>query len=133
MRTETEATLREIVPLLQVSDMHESLTYYQEALGFSVDFVWPDQETPKWARVSRQGVRFMLTIDLGTSDKAFIAEKGNGVVFYILADDIQALYEELQSRGALIVQDLIRYGDRWQFSVADINGYALAFSEPFVL
>ena len=85
----------------------------------------------KWAQVSRGDVSFMLTIDLGTSSTAFIAEKGNGVVFYVLVQDVEALLEELTERGATIVQGLHDFGGRRQFSVADINGYVLAFSQGF--
>lgn len=122
---------RGVVPLLQVGNMAESLEYYASALGFAVHETWPAAETPRWARVSRDGVSFILTMDLGTSDRPFIAEKGNGVVFYILCSDIPALYDELTARGAIIVQEPITFGERQQFTVADVNGYVLTFSEPF--
>lgn len=81
--------------------------------------------------VSRPQVRFMFTIDLGTSTRPFIAERGNGVVFYVFTDDVEALYAECVERGALVVQDVVEFGGRKQFSVADLNGYVIAFSEPF--
>ncbi|HHX65233.1 MAG TPA: hypothetical protein GX702_10135, partial [Chloroflexi bacterium] len=65
------------------------------------------------------------------SSLPFIAEKGNGVVFYVLTDAIESLYDDLTARGAIIVQDLVELGGRRQFSVADPSGYVLAFSEPF--
>jgi len=120
-----------VVPLLQVGNMAESLEYYITALGFAVHETWPAAETPRWARVSRGEVSFILTMDLGTSDRPFIAEKGNGVVFYILCGDIPALYDELSASGAIIVQEPITFGERRQFTVADVNGYVLTFSEPF--
>jgi uncharacterized glyoxalase superfamily protein PhnB len=123
--------MREIVPLLQVGDMETSLEYYLTVLGFAVDFVWPEVGEARWAGLSRDGVHFMLTIDLGTSSLPFIAEKGNGVVFYVVTKDIQAVYDELAPRGAIVVQEIIDMGGRRQFSVADPNGYVLAFSEPF--
>lgn len=123
--------LSEIVPLLQVGDMPETLEYFQERLGFSLDYVWPSEGPAKWAGVSRGGIHFMLTIDLGTSTRRFIAEKGNGVVFYIIADDIEALYAELLEREAIVAQDLVDFGGRKQFSVAESNGYVIAFTEPF--
>lgn len=119
-----------IVPLLQVGNMTDTLSYYRDCLGFSADLIWPEKD-PKWARVSRGEISFMLTIDLGTSSGFFIAEKGNGVVFYIVMEDVTAIYEELAARGAIIVQDIQDFGGRKQFSVADLNGYVLAFSEEF--
>ena len=125
------ASMRGVVPLLQVGTMQESLTYYEKVLGFNVDFVWPSEGSIKWAGVSRDDVMFMLTIDLGTSNTRFIAEKGNGVVFYIIVEDVEGLYQEMRDHGALIAQDLHTFGERQQFSVADLNGYIIAFSQAF--
>jgi predicted enzyme related to lactoylglutathione lyase len=124
-------TLRGVAPLMQVGDMGESLDYYREVLGFHLDFAWPDEGSPKWAKISRSEVQFMLTVDLGTSSGRFIAEKGNGVVFYIITREIEALYAEIEAKDALLVQDLMEFGGRRQFSIADPNGYVLTFSEPF--
>jgi len=120
-----------IIPLLQVGDLIESLQFYRDVLGFRADFYWPNAENPKWVKISRPDVQFMLTIDLGTSSGRFIAEKGNGVVFYATTEDVQQLYLELDDRGALIVQEIRDFGGRKQFSIADPNGYVIAFSEPF--
>jgi uncharacterized glyoxalase superfamily protein PhnB len=119
-----------IVPLLQVGNMADTITYYRDCLGFAVDFLWPEGD-PKWAQMSRGDISFLLTIDLGTSSGLFIAEKGNGVVFHIMMDDVSAIYEELTASGAIIVQELQDFGGRKQFSVADTNGYVLAFSQEF--
>jgi len=124
--------LKRTVPLLQVDSMSETLTYYLDALGFSTDFIWPAEGPAKWAMASRDDVSFMFTIDLGTSSSRFIAEKGNGVVLYITVDDVQVLYSELVERGAIIVQEVHEFGGRKQFSVADVNGYVIAFSQEFV-
>lgn len=129
MRNENRVRLKRIVPLLQVASMADTIAYYQEALGFSLDFVWPSDGAPKWARVSRDGVSFELTIDLGTSSAQFIAERGNGVVFYVIAEKVASLYEELLAHEATIVQELRDFGTRKQFSVADRNGYVIAFAQ----
>ncbi len=123
--------LSQVVPLLQVANMERSLEYYREALGFKVEGIWPADPPARWAHLSRDAIRFILSIDLGTSDREFIAEKGNGVVLYLVTDQLDALYAEFTERGAIVVQDLIDYGGRRQFSVGDADGYLLAFSEPF--
>ncbi|MBC7234638.1 MAG: VOC family protein [Chloroflexi bacterium] len=121
-----------VIPLLQVRDVGEAIRYYQEVFGFTASFTWPNEEKPRWAMVSRDLVHIMLTVDLGTSTGEFIAEKGNGVVLYVIVQDVAALYDELVKREAIIVQELAEFGGRKQFSVADLNGYILAFSDPFV-
>lgn len=120
---------KHVVPMLQVNDVNETIAYYQEALGFALETVWPDTSAPRYATVSRGDITFVFTTDLGTSEGSFIAEKGNGVVLCLLVDDIDAVYSELAARGAIIVQDLVEFAGRRQFSVGDINGYVLAISE----
>jgi len=127
----SQERLKRIVPLLQVGSVGDTLAYYQQVLGFARDFVWPSDGDPKWAQVSRGGISFMFTVDLGASSSPFIAEKGNGVVFYVMVDDVEAVYAELVERGAIIVQDLHEFGERKQFSIADPNGYVIAFSQEF--
>jgi catechol 2,3-dioxygenase-like lactoylglutathione lyase family enzyme len=105
--TEAAPRLSGVTPLIQVRDLPESLAYYESVLGFHIDFCWPDEASPRWAMVTRADVHFMLTIDLGTSSGEFIAEKGNGVVFYITTDAIEELYAELEAKEALIVQDMM--------------------------
>ncbi|MBN1401076.1 MAG: VOC family protein [Anaerolineae bacterium] len=129
---ESTPQLSGVTPLIQVRDLPESLAYYETILGFAIDFCWPEEGPPRWAMISRGDVHFMLTIDLGTSSGEFIAEKGNGVVFYITTNQIEALYAELDAKGALIVQDMMTFGERRQFSISDLNGYVITFSEPFV-
>jgi uncharacterized glyoxalase superfamily protein PhnB len=128
---DTTGNMRGVVPMLQVGNMAESLDYFLQVLGFALHETWPEGEAPRWARVSRDAVSFILTMDLGTSDRAYIAEKGNGVVFYVPCDDLRTLYAEMDERGALIVQEPVSFGDREQFSVADVNGYVLTFTSPF--
>jgi uncharacterized glyoxalase superfamily protein PhnB len=129
--TESKRAWRGVVPLLQVGSIEETLTYYEEVLGFSVDFVWPQEGPAKWAAASHGDVTFMFTMDLGESTRPFLAEKGNGAVFYIVIEDVETLYDELCEHGAIIVQDMHQFGERKQFSIGDLNGYILAFSEPF--
>ncbi len=126
------ADWRQIIPLLQVSNLAETLGYYRDVLGFGIVSLWPTEGPPKWAHVTRGAAHLLLTFDLGTSDRPFIAEKGNGVVLYVVVDDIEATYRELEERGAIIVQDMVEFGGRRQFSIGELNGYILAFTEAFI-
>jgi len=49
----------------------------------------------------------------------------------VVVDDIEAAYTEMEARGAIVVQELADFGGRRQFSVGELNGYILAFTEDF--
>jgi uncharacterized glyoxalase superfamily protein PhnB len=123
--------MNKIVPLLQVSSISDTMGYYREVLGFALDFRWPEEGEPRWVGMSRGDITMMFTIDLGTSSAPFIAEKGNGVVLYVLVEEVEPLFAELVTNGAIVVQEVHDFGGRRQFSIADPNGYILAFSEAF--
>jgi len=125
--SESSVEWQQIMPLLQVGNLLESLKYYTQVLGFAVISLWPDEREPKWAHLARGKTRVMLTFDLGTSDRQFIAEKGNGVVLYVVVEDVYAAYRELEEKGAIIVQELAEFGGQPQFSITEPNGYVLAF------
>lgn len=126
-----ETEMRKIVPLLQVASITDTMGYYQDVLGFTVEFRWPEEGEPKWVGMSRGDIAVMFTIDLGTSSAPFIAEKGNGIVLYVLVNEVEPLYDEVVARGAIVVQEVHDFGGRRQFSIADPNGYVIAFSEGF--
>ena len=48
-------------------------------------------------------------------------EFGEQVVFYIITDQIESLYADLEEKGALIVQDMMTFGGRRQFSISDLK------------
>jgi catechol 2,3-dioxygenase-like lactoylglutathione lyase family enzyme len=119
-----------INPFFIVADLRASISYYQERLGFQLDFQGP-RDDPYYGRVSRDGIGIML--------KAILPEvppRPNhtrhawarwDAFVYCLDPDV--LFEELEARGASFVKEL-SYIDEglWGFEVADGDGYVLAFA-----
>lgn len=126
-KKEETATLTGIAPQFVVADVVTTAEYYRDVLGFKIFGYWLDP--PVYAIVKRDEAE----IHFGKQDsepKANSAFRECAIDAYIRTADIDALYEELKSSGAEIIEELTEraYASR-EFVVRDCNGYTLAFGD----
>jgi len=120
------AHLQAIAPQLLVDDLDAAIAYYRDRLGFAVDFVYDSF----YAGVSRGGVLIHLKHAPKTvSDRAHRKEHEH-LDAYVAVAGVEALYQELQSRGGAGHQaPRPRPWGHADFYVEDPDGYILCFSE----
>ncbi len=107
-----------------VSNMQQSLDYYRDILGFEVTFSWGD---PVSYSVLKRDEN--IQIHLVLSEHSVMVNKHHNSL-YVFSYDIDALYAELQSKGAKIIQAIgdRDYGMR-DFDVEDPDGHIIAFGQ----
>jgi predicted enzyme related to lactoylglutathione lyase len=123
------ATLTGISPVLLVADLDRSVAYYRDQLGFRCEVYG---EPPNFATADREGATLLLAL----------AEDGSRLVphwqivdkmwnVYIRTDDADAIYAEVQKRGAGIDYTIYDapHGFR-EFGVQDPDGHDIAFGQP---
>lgn len=121
-------------PVLGVRRVRQAAEYYRDVLGFSLDPVdgvfQPTADEPDgvYAIVKRAGVWIHFQIRRGEFPPRVRQAMERDVYLYV--EDLDALYAELQQRGAVILQPprLAPYGLR-EIVVEDLNGYRLEFGE----
>jgi uncharacterized glyoxalase superfamily protein PhnB len=103
-----------------VTDVTNSLAYYRDVLGFHVEFTYG--EPMFYVGIERGGVIIHLQAAADTE-----RQSGQGAV-YIFVRGVDALYEELRSRGARVLGEPTDhpYGMR-EFAINDLDGNQLAF------
>lgn len=104
-------------PILTVHDLEASKHYYEDKLGFDVD--WDHGDPPDFASVSRgAAILFMCEGCQGTP----------GSWTMIFAEDVDALHEELDDAGAKIRMPpkTMPWGIR-ELHVSDLDGNVLRF------
>lgn len=121
-------------PVLGVRHVRQAAEYYRDVLGFNLDpeegVFQPTEDEPAgvYAIVKRGGVwiHFQIRRDNFPERKRNSLERD----VYVYVDDLNALYSDLQRRGAVIKQPprVAPYGLR-EIVVEDLNGYRLAFGE----
>ena len=114
------ATLSRIAPEIPVTNLQESIEFYQHRLGFQVAAVMPDHE---YAIVERDAIAIHLFADGGGSHAR--------VAMHIFTQELDQLHEEFQRRGAQVTQGITRrpWGNR-DFRLKDDSGNELKFTEP---
>ena len=125
--------LKQLIPMLNVSDIDASLAFYHDALGFEVVSDPVAVREWRWATIRSGSTELMLSQTengpgLEQCDDPH-ADTSWPTIFYFYPDDVERLYAEVIAAGfeptALI--DTI-YGMR-EFSLRDPDGHLLSFGQ----
>ena len=123
-----KAKCKSICPHFVVPDVVSSAEYYRDVLGFKILSYFLDP--PVFAVVARDDV----VIHFGKSDNGALpspnaTRRSIGVDAYIWVNDLDALYAELQGRGARILEPpAMRVYKCYELLVEDNCGFRLCFS-----
>ena len=115
-----------LAPQFLVDDLSEAIGYYRDRLGFESDFVYESF----YASVSRDGFSIHLKCAPKTVADRTHRKQNEHLDAYVGVRGIEALFDELKSKGAHIIRSLEErpWGCR-DFYVEDLDGYLLCFSE----
>ena len=121
-----DVALKSVVPILFVRDVPASAAYFNEKLGFAIDFLYGDP--PFYGAVSRGEV----CVHLRCVDRPNFAELAAREVSLILAtievSDLSSLFEEFKRRGADFAQEPTK--QPWggtDFQIRDPDGNVVSF------
>jgi len=121
------ACLTAIVPQFLVDDLDRAIAYYQDKLGFELDFHYQSF----YAAVSRDGFAIHLKCAPKSAADREHRKQQEHLDAYIGVSGIRELFRELQSRGARVLKPLEeRPWACLDFYVEDPDGNILCFSEP---
>jgi predicted enzyme related to lactoylglutathione lyase len=105
------------VPELPVADVERAQQHYRDVLGFEIGWLEPDK-----------GIGAVSRGDMGPIFFRRREAPFEPAIHWVFAEDIDALYQELKSTGAKIVDPLEKkpWGFR-QFTVIDLDGNLFYF------
>lgn len=116
-----------IVPQFTVADVIATARYYTDVLGFETRGFFG--EPPVFTMVARDPIEIFFNQDANAAGKPRVRAAG-AYDAYIHMSGVDALFTELRSRGARIIEgpDDRVYGMR-EIVIEDRNGLRLAFGE----
>ena len=122
-------TLTGVSPVLLVADLDRAVAYYTERLGFSCEVYG---EPPDFAVADRDAVTILLAVaqepERLVPHWRIVDKMWNA---YIRVDDVEAIYAEVQERGAGIDYTLYDAPSGFrEFGVQDPDGHDIAFGQP---
>jgi hypothetical protein len=107
-------------PILRIKDLHRSIEYYQNQLGFSVDWTHDNN----FASLTRGNANILLCEGDQGLGKAWI---------YIGVGDCELLYQEYLQSGAIIKQKPTNFPWALEIQVEDLDENVIRFgSEPII-
>src|SRR5262245_26265706 len=112
-------------PLLTVQNLDRSVRFYRDQLGFTVVGQAAVAGRMFWCRLERGGASIMM--QQAEQDEAPAVERGRGVDFYFVCDDVDVMYAELSSRGVQLDRPSLAYYGMKQLFVPEPDGYAICF------
>jgi len=125
--------LKNLIPMLNVSDIERSLDFYRKALGFVVA---SDPECVKewrWATIRSGDTELMLSetdCDLGLAkDIDPHHDTGWPTIFYFYPDDVTALYDHVRQQGYRPTRLETTFYGMLEFSLQDPDGHVLSFGQ----
>lgn len=117
---------KNLIPLLDVSDVENSILFYSTALGFSVEEQLTWDGTTDWALLKSGKAKVMLSKG---SELILEAESvaPNSVLFFY-PEDTDWLFTTLQSKGYKMTNVQKGQSGTKEFCLTDPDGYILWFS-----
>lgn len=117
---------KNLIPLLDVSDVESSILFYSEALGFKIEdqLTW-DGKTD-WALLKSGRAKVMLS--QGTDAIANSESVAPNSVLFFYPEDTQWLYATLESKGYEMTNVQKGQAGAKEFCLTDPDGYVLWFS-----
>lgn len=116
------------VPLLYVSNIEASCKFYCNQLGFTLHHSWESDEKLAWCRIGFEEAALMLQQDCETDPPP--AERGKGVVFYIICNDARETFQSLEKAGVPASKPKTEFYGMVQTHLTDPDGYQLCFESP---
>ena len=114
-------------PFLYVTNLHASLEFYHELLGFDVGELHPDEYNPTFAPLSIDGCKLLLEeieVELPAYHKHGVC--GSGIQLFLEVSDVDQVYDRLKQSAQVVDQIANRPWGR-TFSISDPDGYIISF------
>lgn len=119
-------TLNKVLPILLVRDVTNCATFFQQKLGFQIDFL--HGLPPFYGAVSRDGVCLHLRHVLQPFFAQAALQEKSLICASVEVSNVQALFKEFKARGVEFAQSLTKQA--WggtDFQVRDPDGNVISF------
>jgi uncharacterized glyoxalase superfamily protein PhnB len=120
--------LTALIPMLSVSDLKRTMSFYGEQLGFDVLNSLGEPE-PKWCMLGRDSVKIMFNQPPREEMNTLPRRAKDFQIFYFYPDDVVALHTAWKSKGLSVGELRVTHYGMKEFELRDPDGYWLWFGQ----
>ena len=120
--------LTALIPMLSVSDLKRTMSFYGERLGFDIlnSLGGPD---PTWCMLGRDGVKIMFNQPPLEEMNTLPRHAKDFQIFYFYPDDVVALQTAWKNAGLPVSELRVTHYGMKEFELRDPDGYWLWFGQ----
>jgi len=125
--------MSKLTPVLMVNDVKESIAFYSNVFGFKTTIIVPNEETPVFAAIEKDGVEIMLQ-ERSSMEEEYQLFKGKEIggtfTLYLDLGEVKPLYDICKEKRVKFATDLHKtfYGAD-EFAILDNNNYILVITK----
>lgn len=122
--------MESISPNIFVKNIDESIKFYEQ-LEFKLSMKVPDEGSLVWAMMTKDKVSFMFQTfeSLGNDLPEISRQDGGSLLLYIQIKEIREYHDRIKEKVNILKGLEKTFYGATEFSIQDINGYVLTFSE----
>ena len=123
--------LESFTVLLNVEDVSAAIAFYGELFGFEVIQKFEENNSIRWASLSKDQTQLMLN-EHGerSNDRRRLSDSHLDVVLYIGVTDLDEIWRRVDQKGYSPSQIEIEDYGLHQFGFRDLDGYEIAVTGP---
>lgn len=123
--TMSNAAFHRQIPVLPVADLKATIKYYKTKLGFSNEWFWEDTD----AGCGRNELFMPFNLNPTLLDAMLAASAPLEIIWIV--EQVDDIYVEYTQKDLTLLSELENkpWGMR-EFTIKDINGYAIRIAEP---
>jgi predicted enzyme related to lactoylglutathione lyase len=125
MDTISSLTIKKMSPQFLVTDLHASIMFYTQKLGFELDFLFDDF----YAGICKDGHSVHLKTGTPIKEERQHKRENGDLDLVFSVEDVEDVFNDLVNKSVDITQPLCERPYGKEFYLADPDGYILAFLE----
>ena len=116
---------RPVQPMLHAASLDETIRFYVDVLGFTVESTWPEGE-PTWCALVNGPARLMFT---STPSEGALVPALTGTI-YLYPADVDALAAALPDGTVVLAGPRDEAWGMRELALEDPNGYLIKLGQP---
>lgn len=115
--------IKQITPLLLVSNLDQAIAFYVQHLGFTPAFIYEDF----YAGIEKDGHPIHLKTDYRETRKRPSRSNNDELDLVFAVDNVAEVFEEITKTNVQIIQPLREMPYGTEFYITDPDGHVIAF------